>query len=188
MVSVVLTFVASTSQVNAYVSDTRAFCYGYGGVFVPLPSAVTLASINTAWGQPNIIPIGIAACSNCGGYGVASITINTPSTTSASQPGAPWNALPATDYPGGDLGLPILNSNPLSCESACNQNSNCIGFVVGTLLSGKCASSACCFLKQSLGTPRVQQTGLTAYVNSLGESSFMYRVSSVKLPLYLVPS
>jgi len=169
MLSVVLT--VASGQVNAYVEDTRAFCFGYQGVFIPLPTAITFASINLAWTQPQTFEIGIAACSTCGGYGVASLTINTPSSTSsASQPAAPWNAVPDTDYPGGDLGQPILNSDPLSCASACNQNNNCIGFVVGTLPTGKCSGSrACCFLKQSLGTPRGLQTGLTAYVNALGE-------------------
>jgi len=173
MVSVVLT--VASGQVNAYVSDARALCYGntYHGVFNPLPTAVTFNSINSAWEPPYSFDIGVAACSTCGGYGVASVTINTPpSPNSASQPGAPWNAVPRTDYPGGDLGQPILNSDPLSCARACNQNNNCIGFVIGNLQTGKCSGSrACCFLKQSLGTPVGQQTFLTAYVNALGEST-----------------
>lgn len=83
--------------------------------------------------------------------------------------GAPWNPVASTDFLGGDLGQPIPNSNPSSCQQACTLNSSCIGFVVGTRPSGLCSQSACCYLKQALNKPIGSQPTLTAYVNALGK-------------------
>lgn len=98
-------------------------------------------------------------------YGVASISFLSSDTQSS------LTTIPATDFPGNDIGIPIISATLQSCEQACIQSPNCVAFIFGTRpgFPAACQNQACCYLKSSIGpSPPVRSETLKSYLSSAG--------------------
>jgi hypothetical protein len=58
-----------------------------------------------------------------------------------------WGPQTGIDYPGGDIGSMVANSDPDACANLCDANSRCIGYVLATDIQA-------CWLKSKFANPK----------------------------------